>query len=144
MPRRGRVRGLVLLAIAFTVLWLLVLHLAAELLPLSGTPWVTNLRAALINLISLVVPLLIITRLRWWARSALIARRPDGSWLLLLPLLAVSLGYAYGGLTGSVGVLASSAVLYLALGANEEVMFRGLVQAFSVRSRYASAASSSE
>lgn len=104
------------------------MHLAAASVPLATVPWVSNLRAALINLISLMVPLAVIARWRWWHRAALVLRRPDRSWLLLVPLLGMSLGYAYGGPTGSLGVLATSAVLFLALGVNEEVMFRGLRQ----------------
>lgn len=128
MDGRPAVTRLVLAAVGFTLLWLLVLHLAANLLPLAETTWLANLRGALVNLLALVVPLIVILRLGWWGRTALTPRRPNRSWLVLVPLLALAVGYAYGGLSGSASTLASSALLFLALGANEEVMFRGLIQ----------------
>ena len=54
--------------------------------------------------------------------------RPDQSWLTLLPLLFFALSFAAGGLSGSPARLLSSAILFLALGLNEELLYRGVIQ----------------
>jgi len=53
---------LVFAATGLTLLRLLLLHLAAGLLPLSGRPWISNLRGAVVNLIALTLPLAVIIR----------------------------------------------------------------------------------
>lgn len=54
--------------------------------------------------------------------------RPDRSWWTLLPLLAFALSFAAGGLSGSPVQFFSSAILFLALGLNEELLYRGVIQ----------------
>ena len=46
----------------------------------------------------------------------------------MLPLLFFALSFAAGGLSGSSAQFFGSAVLFLALGLNEELLFRGVIQ----------------
>ena len=54
--------------------------------------------------------------------------RPDLSWWTLAPLLFFALSFAAGGLFGSPALFFGSAALFLALGLNEELLFRGVIQ----------------
>jgi len=46
----------------------------------------------------------------------------------MLPLLFFALSFAAGGLSGSLAQLLSSAILFLVLGLNEELLYRGVIQ----------------
>jgi hypothetical protein len=64
----------------------------------------------------------------WWRQAGVAPTRPDRSWLALLPLLFFALSFAAVGLSGSPTRLLSSAILFLALGLNEELLYRGVIQ----------------
>ena len=83
----------------------------------------------MVNLGALSVPLGVVVAFGWWRQvGALALPRPDRSWWPLLPLLALALSFAAGGLSGSPAQFFSSAVILLALGLNEELLYRGVVQ----------------
>ena len=82
----------------------------------------------MVNLGALLVPLAVVAAFGWWRQPGLALYRPDRSWLTLLPLLAFALSFAAGGLSGSSAQFLSSAILFLALGLNEELLYRGVIQ----------------
>jgi uncharacterized protein len=82
----------------------------------------------LVNLGALLVPLTVVAAFGWWRQAGLALSRPDRSWWSLLPLLAFALSFAAGGVSGSPTQLLSSAILFLALGLNEELLYRGVIQ----------------
>jgi uncharacterized protein len=115
-------------SIILIVIWWAVLLLLATGLPRLSPPWFPDLRSTLVNLGALLVPLGVVVAFDWWHEAAVILSRPDRSWWSLLPLLAVALSFAAGGLSGSPTQLMSSAILFLALGLNEELLYRGVIQ----------------
>ena len=128
MTARGS-RGLRLIGLGALILlgWHAVLFAAAAVLPASPDAFPT-LTPTLVNLAAAVVPLVIVWRRRWWRSAAFAWRRPDRTWLLLLPLLVPLLVDGAGGIAGSAGALAASGVMLLAVGWSEESVNRGVVQ----------------
>ncbi|RBY77125.1 CPBP family intramembrane metalloprotease [Geodermatophilus sp. TF02-6] len=124
---RGAAGRAVAEAAALTLAWHVVLVAAAYGLPPLSPSWFPDLGATVVNLAAAVVPVAVVVRRGWgdrpWLRTAW-PRRP----LLLVPVLAVALSYAAPGIEGGAGVLLSSAVLFLVLGASEELQSRGVVQ----------------
>lgn len=82
----------------------------------------------MVNLGALLVPLSIVAAFGWWREAGLDVPRPERSWWLLLPLLLLAASFAASGLSGTPPLFLSSAVLFLALGLNEELLYRGVIQ----------------
>ncbi len=114
--------------IALIIVWWAVTLLLASGLPRLSPAWFPDLRSTLVNLGALLVPLAVVGALGWWRQAGLALPRPNRSWLSLLPLLFFALSFAVGGLSGSPAQLWSSAILFLALGLNEELLYRGVIQ----------------
>src|SRR3712207_4142833 len=102
--------------------------LFASGLPRFSLPWLPDLRSTLVNLGALLLPLTVVAAFGWWRQAGLALSRPDRSWWSLLLLLAFALSFAAGGLSGSPTQFLSSAILFLALGLNEELLYRGVIQ----------------
>jgi uncharacterized protein len=115
-------------AIVLIIVWWTILLLFASGLPRFSPSWLLDLRSTLVNLVALLVPLAVVAALGWWRQSGLALSRPDRSWWSLLPLLTFALSFAAGGLSGSPARFFSTAVLFLALGLNEELLYRGVIQ----------------
>lgn len=115
-------------AIALIIVWWTILLVFASGLPRFSPSWLLDLRSTLVNLVALLVPLAVVAALGWWRQSGLALSRPDRSWWSLLPLLTFAMSFATGGLSGSPARFFSSAVLFLALGLNEELLYRGVIQ----------------
>jgi len=115
-------------AIVLIIVWWTILLLFASGLPRFSPSWLLDLRSTLVNLAALLVLLAVVATLGWWRQTGLALSRPDRSWWSLLPLLAFALSFAAGGLPGSPAQYFSSAVLFLTLGLNEELLYRGLIQ----------------
>jgi hypothetical protein len=80
-----------------------------------------------VNVGALLVPLAVIAVAGWRLRAGLGAGR---RWLLLLPIAILYASFlAFGVASLPASAVLAAALLQLALGVNEEVMFRGLVQA---------------
>lgn len=88
----------------------------------------TAVRSTLVNLGALFVPLAVVAAFGWWRQAGLALPRPDRSWWRLLLLLFFALSFAAGGLYGSPAQFVSSAILFLALRLNEELLYRGVIQ----------------
>jgi CAAX protease family protein len=119
----GRLGGLALgrpvaFGIALIIVWWAVTLLLATALPRLSPAWFPDLRSTLA----------VVGALGWWRQAGLALPRPNRSWLTLLPLLFFALSFASGGLSGSAAQLLSSAILFLALGLNEELLYRGVIQ----------------
>ncbi len=114
--------------IVLIIIWWAVMLLFATALPHLSPRWFPDLRSTLVNLGVLLVPLGVVVGFGWWRQAGLALSRPDRSWWSLLPLLAFALSFAAGGLSGSPAQFFSSAVLFLALGLNEELLYRGVIQ----------------
>jgi hypothetical protein len=100
--------------------------LLASALPRLSSSWFPDLSMTLVNIGALLVPLAVVTAFGWWRQAGLALPRPDRSWWTLLPLLAFALSFAAGGLSGSPAQFLSSAILSLARGLNEELLYRGV------------------
>ncbi len=118
----------VVFAIMLIIVWWAVTLLLATALPRLSPSWFPDLRSTLVNLGALLVPLTVVGALGWWRQAGLALPRPNRSWLTLLPLLFFALSFAVGGLSGSPAQIFGSAVLFLALGLNEELLYRGVIQ----------------
>jgi uncharacterized protein len=94
----------------------------------SSPQWFPDLGSTLVNLGALLVPLAVVATFDWWRQVGLELPPPNNSWWTLLPLIFFALSFAAGGLSGSPVELLSSAVVFLALGFNEELLYRGLIQ----------------
>jgi membrane protease YdiL (CAAX protease family) len=114
--------------IALIIIWWAVMLLLASALPRLSLSWFPDLSITLVNIGALLVPLAVVTAFGWWRQAGLALPRPDRSWWTLLPLLAFTLSFAAGGLSGSPAQFFSSAILFLALGLNEELLYRGVIQ----------------
>jgi hypothetical protein len=114
--------------IALIIIWWAVMLLLASALPRLSLSWFPDLSMTLVNIGALLVPLAVVTAFGWWRQAGLALPRPDRSWWTLLPLLAFALSFAAGGLSGSPAQFFSSAILFLALGLNEELLYRGVIQ----------------
>src|SRR3712207_1419518 len=114
--------------IALIIIWWAIMLLFATGLPRLSPPWFPDLGSTLVNLGALLVPLAVAAAFCWWRQVGLALRRPDRSWWTLLPLLAFALSFAAGGLSGSPAQFLSSAILFLTLGLNEELLYRGVIQ----------------
>jgi membrane protease YdiL (CAAX protease family) len=114
--------------IALVFIWWAITLLLATALPHLSPRWFPDLRSTLVNLGALLVPLGVVVGFGWWRQAGLTLPRPERSWWSLLPLLAFALSLAAGGLSGSPAQFFSSAVLFLALGLNEELLYRGVIQ----------------
>ncbi len=114
--------------IVLTVIWWAILLLFASGLPQFSPSWFPDLRSTLVNLAALLLPLAVVAAFGWWRQAGLALPRPEQSWWTLLPLLTVALSFAAGGLSGSAAQFFSSAILFLALGLNEELLYRGVIQ----------------
>jgi membrane protease YdiL (CAAX protease family) len=114
--------------IALTIIWWAVLLLFAFGLPRLSPSWFPDIRSTLVNLGAFLVPLAVVAAFGWWRQAGLALPRPDRSWWSLLPLLAFALSFAAGGISGSPAQYFSSAVLFLVLGLNEELLYRGVIQ----------------
>jgi hypothetical protein len=110
------------------LIWWAIMLLFASALPRFSPSWLPDLRSALVNAGALLVPLTIVAAFSWWHQAGLPFTRPDRSWWSLMPLLASALSFAAGGLSGSAAQFFSSAVLFLTLGLNEELLYRGVIQ----------------
>jgi membrane protease YdiL (CAAX protease family) len=130
---RRRLGGLALgrpvtFGIALIIVWWAITLLLATGLPRLSPSWFPNLRSTLVNLGALLVPLAVVGAFGWWRQAGLALPRPDRSWWKLLPLLFFALSFVAGGLSGSSAQFFSSAVLFLVLGLNEELLYRGVIQ----------------
>jgi CAAX protease family protein len=114
--------------IVLIIIWWAFLIFFATGLPRLSPPWFPDLRSTLVNLGALLVPLAVVAAFGWWRQAGLALPRPDHSWWTLLPLLAFALSFAAGGLSGSWAQFLSSVILFLALGLNEELLYRGVIQ----------------
>ena len=114
--------------IALTIIWWAVTLLFASGLPHLSPSWFPDLSSTLVNIGALLVPLAVVAAFGWWRQAGLALPRPDWSWWTLLPLLVFALSFAAGGLSGSAAQYLSSAILFLALGFNEELLYRGVIQ----------------
>jgi membrane protease YdiL (CAAX protease family) len=114
--------------IALIIMWWAVMLLFASALPRLSPSWFPDLSMTLVNVAALLVPLAVVATFGWWRQAGLTLPRPDRSWWTLLPLLALALSFAAGGLSGSAAQLFSSAILFMALGLNEELLYRGVIQ----------------
>ncbi len=114
--------------IALIIIWWAVTLLFASGLPHLLPSWFPDLSATLVNIGALLVPLAVVAAFGWWRQAGLALPRPDRSWWTLLPLLVFALSFAAGGLSGSAAQYLSSAILFLALGLNEELLYRGVIQ----------------
>ncbi len=114
--------------IALIVVWWTITLLLANGLPRLSVSWFPDLRSTLVNLGALLVPLAVVVALGWWRQAGLALPGPDRSWWTLLPLLFFALSFAAGGLSGSSAQFFGSAVLFLTLGLNEELLYRGVIQ----------------
>ena len=114
--------------IVLIIIWWAIMLLFASALPHLSPSWFPDLHSTLVNLGALLVPLAVVAAFGWWRQAGLALSRPDRSWWSLLPLLAFALSFAAGGLSGSPAQVFSSAVLFLALGLNEELLYRGVIQ----------------
>lgn len=114
--------------IVLIMVWWAVTLLLATVLPRLSPPWFPDLRSTLVNFGALLVPLVIVGALGWWRQAGLALPLPNRSWLTLLPLLFFALSFAVGGLSGSSAQFFGSAFLFLALGLNEELLYRGVIQ----------------
>ncbi len=110
------------------LIWWAIMLLLASALPRFSPSWLTDLRSTLVNVGALLVPLAVVAAFGWWHRAGLSLPRPERSWWSLLPLLAFALSFAAGGLSGSAIQFFSSGVLFLTLGLNEELLYRGVIQ----------------
>jgi membrane protease YdiL (CAAX protease family) len=115
-------------SVALIIAWWAVTLLLATVLPRLSPSWFPDLRSTLVNLGALLVPLGVVAGFGWWRQAGLALHRPDRSWWTLVPLLFFALSFAAGGLSGSAAVFFGSAVLFFALGLNEELLFRGVIQ----------------
>jgi membrane protease YdiL (CAAX protease family) len=114
--------------IVLIIAWWAVTLLLATGLPRLSPSWFPDLRSTLVNLGALLVPLGVVVAFGWWRQAGLAFPRPDRSWWTLMPLLFFALSFALGGLSGSSAQYFGSAVLFLVLGLNEELLFRGVIQ----------------
>ena len=114
--------------IALIIIWWAVMLLFAFWLPRLSPSWFPDLSMTLVNIGGLLVPLAVVAIFGWWRQAGLVLRRPDRSWWTLLPLLALALSFAAGALSGSPAQFLSSAILFLTLGLNEELLYRGVIQ----------------
>jgi len=110
------------------IIWWAIMLFFATGLPRLSPSWFPDLRSTLVNLGALLVPLSVVAAFGWWRQAGLALPRPDRSWWSLLPLLAFALSFAAGGLSGSPAQFFGSAILFLALGLNEELLYRGVIQ----------------
>jgi uncharacterized protein len=115
-------------AIGLIIIWWAITVLFATALPPLSPWWFPDLRSTLVNLGALLVPLGVVVGFGWWRQAGLTLSRPNRSWWSLLPLLAFALSFAAGGLSGSPAQFFGSAVLFLVLGLNEELLYRGVIQ----------------
>ena len=114
--------------VALTIAWWLVTALLANGLPWLTPPWFPDLRSTLVNLGALGVPLAVVAAFGWWRQAGLGPPRPGRHWWPLAPLLLAALGPAATGLAGTPAQYLSSAALFAALGLNEELLNRGVIQ----------------
>ena len=114
--------------IVLIIIWWAITLLFASGLPRLSPSWFPDLGSTLVNLGALLVPLAVVAAFGWWRQAGLALSRPDRSWWSMLPLLAFALSFAAGGLSGSPAQFLSSAILFLALGLNEELLYRGVIQ----------------
>ncbi len=114
--------------IALIVVWWAVTLLLAAGLPRSSPSWFPDLGSTLVNLGALLVPLGVVVAFGWWRQAGLALPGPNRSWWTLVPPLFFALSFAAGGLSGSAAQFFGSAVLFLALGTNEELLYRGVIQ----------------
>jgi uncharacterized protein len=114
--------------VTLIIIWWAIMLLIATGLPRLSPPWFPELGSTLVNLGALLVPLAVVAAFGWWHRVGLSLPRPDRSWWSLLPLLAFARSFATAGLSGSPAQLFSSVILFLALGLNEELLYRGVIQ----------------
>jgi uncharacterized protein len=122
--RRPVLFGIVLIVIWSATMFLL---LAAGFSRLSPQ-WFPDLGSTLVNLGALLVPLAVVAAFGWWRQAGLALPHPGRPWWTLLPLMFFASSFAAGGLYGSPVQLLSSAVLFLVLGFNEELLYRGVIQ----------------
>ena len=132
---RKRLSGLalrrpVLFGIVLTVVWSATMRLLAAGLSRFFSPeWFPDvLGSTLVNLGALLVLLAVVATFGWWRQAGLALPRPGRSWWTLLPLIFFASSFAAGGLHGSPVQLLSSAVLFLVVGFNEELLYRGVIQ----------------
>lgn len=119
----------VLFGIVLTVIWSATMLLLGAGLSRFSTQWFPDLLGStLVNLGALLVPLAVVAGFGWWRQAGLALPHPGRSWWTLLPLIFFALSFAAGGLYGSSVQLLSSAVLFLVLGFNEELLYRGVIQ----------------
>lgn len=129
MAVRGRrAWRLVGVAAILTLAWHAVLFATSDLLPPLAPSWFPGLGAFVVNLAAAFVPLAVVVRRCWWRSAAVAWRRPDRSWLLVLPMLLLIVPDAVTGVRGTVLALASSALVMAAVGVSEELLSRGVVQ----------------
>ena len=120
-------------SVVLTIGWLAAVHLLAELLVARRSGVEGNLRAAAVNVGALLVPLAVIAAAGWRIRAGL---GRGLRWILVLPVAVLYASVLLVGLMpAAVGAVLATALLQLMLGLNEEVMFRGLIQAVWARHR---------
>lgn len=115
-------------AVAVLVAHLAVMVVVSRLLPPLAPTGFPDLAATIVNLASVLGALALVAWLAWWRRAATDRLRPRRDAWTLLPLLAMPVSYLAWGVGGSATLWLSGLVLYLALGANEEFVNRGIIQ----------------
>lgn len=119
-------------SVAVVLTHLLLMVVVSRALPLLRSlglpPGFPELGATVVNLFGLAFGLGLVAALGWWHEIGLTRLWPRRDAWLLLPLVAVSGSLSLWGLHGSPAAWLGGAVLYLALGLNEEVLNRGVVQ----------------
>lgn len=118
-------------SVVLTVIWLVVVHLLAQLLVAGRTGTYGDLRAAAVNVGALLVPLIVIVLAGWRLRAGLSRGQ---RWYLLVPIALIYASVLLFGVESqTANAVLAVALLQLMLGLNEEVMFRGLVQGIWAR-----------
>ena len=114
--------------VTLTVVWWGLIVVLSYTLPRLSPHSFPSLGSTIINLILFAVVVTLVIRCGWRGPVGLGAPHPDRNWLFLVPLLVGALSFAARGLVGTPTQFMSSAVLFLALGLNEELLYRGVIQ----------------
>lgn len=115
-------------AVAMLLAHLGLMVLVARILPPLQPTAFPDLGSTVVNLVSILLGLAVVAWLGWWRRAALTRLLPRRRAWTLLPLLLMPLSYLVWGVGGSPAAWLSGLALFLVLGANEELINRGIIQ----------------